>query len=198
MSFCNYLIPDFDKLCFFFFLCLSIYLQVHQRKLCENESRCFFQQLIDAVDYCHSKGVYHRDLKVWYTCILCLLYFLVKFWSSALDRDFLCLARKSSSWLPRKPESVRFWTKCIASESKCACLICDLKQLLAVMWFHGSNFVFRGSSFSIQLVVPLIMLLLRYLLSTLTLVKIGFWSRMFTCLFWSCGDTKRLHMQLGF
>lgn len=32
-------------------------------KLCENEARKYFQQLIDAIDYCHSKGVYHRDLK---------------------------------------------------------------------------------------------------------------------------------------
>ncbi|KAI4380550.1 hypothetical protein MLD38_006727 [Melastoma candidum] len=29
----------------------------------EREARKLFQQLIDAVDYCHARGVYHRDLK---------------------------------------------------------------------------------------------------------------------------------------
>ncbi|KAK8524655.1 hypothetical protein V6N12_029516 [Hibiscus sabdariffa] len=32
-------------------------------KLKEDRARKYFQQLINAVDYCHSKGVYHRDLK---------------------------------------------------------------------------------------------------------------------------------------
>ncbi|KAK4762698.1 hypothetical protein SAY86_008466 [Trapa natans] len=36
---------------------------VHLGRLSENESRKYFQQLIDAVSHCHSKGVYHRDLK---------------------------------------------------------------------------------------------------------------------------------------
>ena len=35
-----------------------------QGKLSENDSRRYFQQLIDAVAHCHKKGVYHRDLKV--------------------------------------------------------------------------------------------------------------------------------------
>ncbi|XP_010252814.1 PREDICTED: CBL-interacting serine/threonine-protein kinase 23-like isoform X3 [Nelumbo nucifera] len=35
-----------------------------QGKLREDEARKYFQQLISAVDYCHSKGVYHRDLKL--------------------------------------------------------------------------------------------------------------------------------------
>ncbi|CAM6074502.1 unnamed protein product [Sphagnum tenellum] len=36
---------------------------VHQGRLKEDQARKYFQQLIDAVDYCHSRGVYHRDLK---------------------------------------------------------------------------------------------------------------------------------------
>ncbi|CAM0874477.1 unnamed protein product [Alopecurus aequalis] len=33
------------------------------RKLTESDAHKYFQQLISAVDYCHSQGVYHRDLK---------------------------------------------------------------------------------------------------------------------------------------
>lgn len=36
---------------------------VHQGRLNEEKSRRYFQQLIDAVDYCHSMGISHRDLK---------------------------------------------------------------------------------------------------------------------------------------
>lgn len=36
---------------------------VHGGRMKEEVARTYFQQLINAVDYCHSRGVYHRDLK---------------------------------------------------------------------------------------------------------------------------------------
>lgn len=38
--------------------------KVSKGKLREDVARKYFQQLIDAVDYCHSRGVYHRDIKL--------------------------------------------------------------------------------------------------------------------------------------
>ncbi|XP_019155528.1 PREDICTED: CBL-interacting serine/threonine-protein kinase 3-like [Ipomoea nil] len=37
---------------------------INDGRMREDEARKYFQQLINAVDYCHSRGVYHRDLKL--------------------------------------------------------------------------------------------------------------------------------------
>ncbi|XP_075520116.1 CBL-interacting serine/threonine-protein kinase 3-like isoform X2 [Primulina tabacum] len=37
---------------------------VKHGRMQEDEARKYFQQLINAVDYCHSRGVFHRDLKL--------------------------------------------------------------------------------------------------------------------------------------
>jgi serine/threonine protein kinase len=42
----------------------SLVIKVNHGRMREDEARRYFQQLINAVDYCHSRGVYHRDLKV--------------------------------------------------------------------------------------------------------------------------------------
>jgi serine/threonine protein kinase len=38
--------------------------QATSGRLKEDEVRRYFQYLINALDYCHSRGVYHKDLKV--------------------------------------------------------------------------------------------------------------------------------------
>lgn len=41
----------------------ELFNKVSKGKLKEDLARKYFQQLINAVDFCHSRGVYHRDLK---------------------------------------------------------------------------------------------------------------------------------------
>ncbi|XP_031122027.1 CBL-interacting protein kinase 2-like [Ipomoea triloba] len=41
----------------------ELFNKVAKGKLKEDVARKYFQQLVNAVDFCHSRGVYHRDLK---------------------------------------------------------------------------------------------------------------------------------------
>lgn len=41
----------------------ELFNKVAKGKLREEVARKYFQQLVDAVEFCHSRGVYHRDLK---------------------------------------------------------------------------------------------------------------------------------------
>jgi serine/threonine protein kinase len=49
--------------------------QASRGRLKEDDARKYFQQLINAVDYCHSRGVYHRDLKV--SAVNCVYRYMV-------------------------------------------------------------------------------------------------------------------------
>ncbi|CAL9054522.1 CBL-interacting protein kinase 18-like [Musa acuminata AAA Group] len=42
----------------------ELFNKIAKGRLKENVARKYFQQLISVVDFCHSKGVYHRDLKL--------------------------------------------------------------------------------------------------------------------------------------
>lgn len=97
----------------------------------EDEARRYFHQLINAVDYCHSRGVYHRDLKVSYFLTSCQRSFI---WFSLDILEILQLywewwtwlllllfaAREFTTWCVRKPQNFWLWIKCTvpASEGK--------------------------------------------------------------------------------
>lgn len=107
---------------FWCLICLCLDSQVHQGKLSENLCRKYFQQLIDAVAHCHSKGVYHRDLKV-LSCTLHVLYLMLCV-HLAQCIDWLvfpcCLVKawESSSWLSWKLKSFWLWIECSAPAGK--------------------------------------------------------------------------------
>lgn len=94
-------------------------MKVNHGRMKEDEARRYFQQLINAVDYCHSRGVYHRDLKVFKSCkdgcyCLRLALFLGKsvmlYWKKILFFSLLFMvsiaARKSIVGCLWKPKSV--------------------------------------------------------------------------------------------
>ena len=67
----------------FWLIQFAVTQQLHDQatngRLKEDEARKYFQQLINAVDYCHSRGVYHRDLKV--NLIFLRIFFNNKLWA---------------------------------------------------------------------------------------------------------------------
>lgn len=88
-------------------------MKVSHGRMQEDEARKYFQQLIHVVDYCHSRGVFHRDLKVIevafqifheYSILLAKsqkLYFM-------LDSVSFPCSRKTYSWM--LPETLKFPT----------------------------------------------------------------------------------------
>lgn len=93
--------------------------QLYVKKFDEREARKHFQLLIDAVDYCHSRGVYHRDLKVRMK-LSCsgLLSLLGENWKFTWILAFLFTARKLAFGQKRKSESIRFWTQRVAKGNR--------------------------------------------------------------------------------
>jgi serine/threonine protein kinase len=77
-------------------------MQVRHGRLSEAEARRYFQQLIDGVGYCHSKGVYHRDLKVllcWHLERGCSILVLKDSYSNGFH---LFCSLKIFYWIPKK------------------------------------------------------------------------------------------------
>ena len=64
------------SLCVSILLSLSLDYLIQHRKMTEPEARKKFKQIVLAVDYCHSRGIVHRDLKVNSLNILWSLYTL--------------------------------------------------------------------------------------------------------------------------
>ena len=93
---------------------IKLICQVHHGRLSEADSRRYFQQLIDGVDYCHSKGVYHRDLKVGCNWNMKSCHSNLPYSWFFFNLFFPSAAWKSFTWFTRKYQDFWFWFECIA------------------------------------------------------------------------------------
>lgn len=106
----------------FVFFCMK----VNSGRMHEDEARKYFQQLINTVDYCHSRGVFHRDLKVLNLILWdsspCLGLEFTLFFFLPNKGPFLFVVY-STAWEFAtgcfwKPQSFGFWIECIVSASQ--------------------------------------------------------------------------------
>ena len=112
--------------------------KIHQGRLSEAESRRYFQQLIDGADYCHSKGVYHRDLKV-FICWNLESNCKFLFQKILTIVSFCFTAWKSFTWFLWKFKDFRFWFECSAWTSKIVVKVIGLKfscYLICEKWCY--------------------------------------------------------------
>ena len=127
------------------FLCYFLS-QASRGRLKEDEARKYFQQLINAVDYCHSRGVFHRDLKVWF-----LLFFSYLFtYNTLIMFELLNPARSKTfqNWLTwslitvieRREMSDGLGTKLVSFEMSWTSLA--LAQISRVWLYFTLNFIY--------------------------------------------------------
>jgi len=123
---------------------VQIHNQATSGRLKEEEARRYFQQLINAVDYCHSRGVYHRDLKVQYCSSLILLFVCIISYDQGNSMKLKCwyfsyAARESVTWCCWKPQDFRFRVKCFIRPSE-GTIRQDTTEIIVFYFFLSFGF----------------------------------------------------------
>lgn len=117
-------------------------MKVNHGRMKEDDARRYFQQLINAVDYCHSRGVFHRDLKVVNFPLKCGVrkYYCSIIWLMLVS-SFTDAAGKLTSRCCWKPQSFRFRIKCSVPTSPGKFIFCaylSLRVSIVLTHIHNS------------------------------------------------------------